>query len=67
MIWDTKSIIIISITLANLIVLITIKCNDFKHLEKDVLDLRNDFKLYLKKLYSLAQRVSRNEGKLSKK
>jgi len=64
---DARTIVIGVIAIVNLIVLISIKFNDLRHLEKDVSELKTDFKHYVKKLYSLAQRVAKIEGKLNGK
>ena len=63
---DLKGIIIIAITLANLIILFTMKFNDLHHLEGNVNELKKDLKHYIKKLYTLAQKVAKLEGKISK-
>ena len=64
--WNTQSIVLITLTAINCIVLFTMKFNDLRHLEKDVSELKGDFKHYVKKLYSLAQRIARLEGINSK-
>jgi hypothetical protein len=58
---------VVIISIINVIVLITIKVNDIRHLSQDVTELKGDIKHYIKKLYSLAQRVAKIEGKISKK
>jgi inner membrane protein involved in colicin E2 resistance len=58
---------VVIISIVNVIVLITIKVNDIRHLSQDVSELKQDVKTYIKKLYSLAQRVAKIEGKISKK
>ncbi len=65
--WDAKAIILVVITVINCIILFTMKFNDLIHIEKDVSELKRDMKCYIKKLYSLAQRVAKIEGKISKK
>lgn len=44
----------------------TIKTNDLRHLTEDIKELKDDMKSYIKKLYGIAQRVSKIEGKVEK-
>ena len=64
--FNVATIVAIGISLVNVIVLISIKFNDLRHLEKNVKEMKEDFKCYIKKLYNLAQRIAKIEGTISK-
>lgn len=66
MIFDWRFYLFLFIVLTsiiNLIIMLSVKFNDMKHISEDVKELKLDLKSYIKKLYSLAQRVARLEGK----
>ena len=64
---DTKTLIVIAISLANVLVLVSIKFNDLKHLTKDVKKMDKKLDSLGKRLYNHAQRISKLEGIDSKK
>ncbi|RKY28996.1 MAG: hypothetical protein DRP74_09370 [Candidatus Omnitrophota bacterium] len=63
--WDLKTVVLISTIIVNFVVLVNIKINDLHHLTEDMKELKHDMKHYIKKLYSLAQRVSKIEGRIT--
>ena len=56
----------IIMTVFNVIVLVTIKFNDLKHLTADVIEIKRDVRGMGIELNELGQRVAKIEGKLEK-
>ena len=62
------NVAVIFIAILNLICVITMKFNDFKHIEEDVTEIKKDVKeSIIPKIFNLIDRISRVEGKLNGK
>jgi len=62
------NVAVIFIAILNLICIITMKFNDFKHIEEDVTEIKKDVKeSIIPKIFNLIDRISRVEGKLNGK
>ena len=54
-------------TIINIVIILTVKMNDLKHIQKDLDDIKTKINNNDRKLDLLSERVSRIEGKLSVK
>ena len=62
-----SGIVAIIIAIINLIVIISVKCNDLRHLETDVREIKSNVSHLFDKVNGLCQRISFIEGLLNKK
>ena len=54
----------ITVAIVNITVLIAMKFNDLKHVQKDLDEIKEDLKCFRDKFIKLDERVSKIEGKL---